>query len=276
MSRIRRLKLRLELLQYIMSVAPECLPPGLDEKLWTYLVGASALGQSERDVGFEFYITHFSNCRGCFDPILEHAFRRHFPVLDPAYFSSHVLNFCKMSIDYLNRSTEVQRQPEMMEEDSLNVDGIEQLWRIILDANNEILASDASTYLVNFYLDSRAVLSKPPGVVEATHFKMVERCIAQLNSAALDITGSEVTDGSPMALDSVKDNTFQNNERVFQRSLDLLDQFIKGYKNRSEYNKGFQEQSQGSGLEMITGLPLTIRLRWHGFNYQSPVFRSTF
>jgi len=41
----------------------------------------------------------------------------------------------------------------MMEEDSLNVDGIEQLWRIILDANNEILASDASTYLVNFYLD---------------------------------------------------------------------------------------------------------------------------
>lgn len=120
------------------------------------------------------------------------------------------------------------------------------------------------------------MLSKPPSVVEATHFKMVERCIAQLNSAALDITGSEATEGSPIALDSVEGNTFRKNERVFLRSLDLLDQFIKGYKNRSEYNKGVQEPNLGSSLEMITGLPLTIRLRWHGFNYQSPVSRSTF
>jgi len=120
------------------------------------------------------------------------------------------------------------------------------------------------------------VSSKPPSVVEATHFKMVERCIAQLNSAALDIASSEVTEGSPIALDSIEGNTFQKNERVFLRSLDLLDQFIKGYKNRSEYNKGVQEPNLGSGLEMITGVPLTIRLRWHGLNYQSPVFRSAF
>lgn len=62
-SRLRRLKLRLELLQFIISTCPDCLPPGLDEKLWTYVVGASALGHSERDAGFEFYISHFSNIR---------------------------------------------------------------------------------------------------------------------------------------------------------------------------------------------------------------------
>lgn len=73
-SRMRRLKLRLDLLQYIMSIAPECLPPGLDEKLWTYLVGASALGQAERDVGFEFYITHFSSCRGVCFPVFRRIF----------------------------------------------------------------------------------------------------------------------------------------------------------------------------------------------------------
>lgn len=56
-----------------------------------------------------------------------------------------------MSIEYLNRSLE--RLHDNTDGDSINLDGMEQLWRIILEANNEMLASDASTYLVNFYLD---------------------------------------------------------------------------------------------------------------------------
>lgn len=57
-STLRRLKARLELLQFILHNSPECLTPRLGEKLWTYLVGEKALGTSERDHGFEFYINY--------------------------------------------------------------------------------------------------------------------------------------------------------------------------------------------------------------------------
>lgn len=40
-----------------------------------------------------------------------------------------------------------------MDEESVNIEGIEQLWRIILKAPSDRLAADATTYFVNLYLD---------------------------------------------------------------------------------------------------------------------------
>ena len=74
-----------------------------------------------------------------------------------------------------------------------------------------------------------------------------------------------------MALDIMKDRNDNNLERIFLRSLNLLDQFVKGYKVRSEYNKGVHDSAQSPTVEMTTGVPLTLKLRWHGVNYQSPV-----
>lgn len=74
-----------------------------------------------------------------------------------------------------------------------------------------------------------------------------------------------------MTLDVGKECDDDRQERVFLRSLNLLDQFVRGYKIRSEYNKGVQESAQTPIVDMTTGVPLTLRLRWHGVNYSSPV-----
>jgi hypothetical protein len=128
-STLRRLKARLELLQFILYNSPECLTAHLGEKLWTYLVGAKALGTSERDDGFEFYINHYLKITAACvtnappqvhvsltdqqqaDPILESVFKIYFPALDPACFSPNVLPFCMKSIEYLNKPTGVSVLP---------------------------------------------------------------------------------------------------------------------------------------------------------------------
>lgn len=119
---------------------------------------------------------------------------------------------------------------------------------------------------------SRVICQRPAKVVEATHFKIVERCISQLTSAAFmnDITNTNPKQigGNTMPIDT-SDGIC--NTREFFRSLDLLDHFVKGYKTRSRYNHGLQESNQASAVDMITGVALTLRLRWHGLHYQSPV-----
>lgn len=40
-----------------------------------------------------------------------------------------------------------------MDEDCVNIEGIEQLWRIILNAPNDRLAADVTAYFVTLYLD---------------------------------------------------------------------------------------------------------------------------
>lgn len=68
-STLRRLKARLELLQFILHNSPECLTPHLGEKLWKYLVGEKALGTSERDHGFEFYINYSTKSTNARSPL---------------------------------------------------------------------------------------------------------------------------------------------------------------------------------------------------------------
>lgn len=162
------------------------------------------------------------------------------------------------------------------------------MWRIILKAPSDRLAADATTYLVNLYLDvcssllsigeylltlaqSRIICQRSVKVAEVTHFKIVERCINQLTSAA---SGSGGTDKSPKQTEDIMSIDFPGescSSQEFFRSLDLLDHFVKGYKTRSRYNQGLQESNQASTVDMITGVVLTLRLRWHGLNYQSPV-----
>lgn len=118
---------------------------------------------------------------------------------------------------------------------------------------------------------SRIICQRSVKVAEITHFKIVERCINQLTSAA---SGSDGANTSPKQADDIMSIDFPGescSSQEFFRSLDLLDHFVKGYKTRSRYNQGLQESNQASTVDMITGVVLTLRLRWHGLNYQSPV-----
>lgn len=108
-------------------------------------------------------------------------------------------------------------------------------------------------------------------MAEFTHFEIVERCINQLTSATskadrVDISRKQAEDIMSISLPGESCNS-----QEFFRSLDLLDHFVKGYKTRSRYNQGLQESNQVPTVDMITGAVLTLRLRWHGLNYQSPV-----
>lgn len=121
---------------------------------------------------------------------------------------------------------------------------------------------------------SRIICQRPVKVAEFTHFEIVERCINQLTSTT---SKTDPTDASPkrtedtMAIDLQDENY---NSQEFFRSLDLLDHFVKGYKTRSRYNQGLQESNQAPTVNTTTGTGLTLRLRWHGLNYQSPVGKS--
>lgn len=118
---------------------------------------------------------------------------------------------------------------------------------------------------------SRIICQRSVKVAEVTHFKIVERCISQLTSAASknDSPGTHLKrTEDTMSIDFLGESC---SSQEFFRSLDLLDNFVKGYKTRSRYNQGPQESNQASTVDMITGVVLTLRLRWHGLNYQSPV-----
>lgn len=119
---------------------------------------------------------------------------------------------------------------------------------------------------------SRIICQRSAKVAEVTHFKIVERCINQLTSAASGDGGVDIppkrAEEDTMSIDLLDGSC---NTQEFFRSLDLLDHFVKGYKTRSRYNQGLQEPNQASTVDMITGVVLTLRLRWHGLNYQSPV-----
>jgi len=64
-SRLQKLKTRLELLNLMLHMSPGCVFKDLHAQLWTYLVGEKALGPSERVLGFDFY-----NLFGPFDDVL--------------------------------------------------------------------------------------------------------------------------------------------------------------------------------------------------------------
>lgn len=122
---------------------------------------------------------------------------------------------------------------------------------------------------------SRIICQRPMKVAEFTHFEIVERCINQLTSAT---SKTNRTDASPKRMEDAMSIDLLNesyNSQEFFRSLDLLDHFVKGYKTRSRYNQGLQESNQVSTVNTITGTGLTLRLRWHGLNYQSPVGKSS-
>jgi hypothetical protein len=123
-SRLRQLKIRLELLGLILRLLPHSLSKDSHAQLWSYLVGEKALGSAERNLGFDFY-----NGFGSSDmvslrrdtlpqhllissqeahPILDSVYRDFFPALDctDISYSPSVIELCKRSLEYLNHETQ--------------------------------------------------------------------------------------------------------------------------------------------------------------------------
>ncbi|KAA8893265.1 hypothetical protein FN846DRAFT_548229 [Sphaerosporella brunnea] len=171
-SRLRKLKIRLELLSVILRLLPGSLSKGSHAQLWSYVVGEKSLGSSERNVGFDFYhgLGSSDTLSVYFDldtsaglyltggqethPILDGIYREFFPALDctDISFSPSMIDLCSRSLEYLNRGT--QPQDHLNAHDNiLHIFGCDQLWRIILSTRDEKLASATIDILVQAYLD---------------------------------------------------------------------------------------------------------------------------
>ena len=135
-SRLQKLKTRLELLNLMLRMSPNCVSKDLHAQLWTYLVGEKALGPSERVLGFDFYnlfglldavLPSLRNPGMCLatntcketHPILDSLYRDFLPSLDCIYLSCtpSVVELCKKSMEFLSRTA----QPEVCADDFIGL-----------------------------------------------------------------------------------------------------------------------------------------------------------
>ncbi|KAL7275754.1 hypothetical protein RUND412_001304 [Rhizina undulata] len=263
-ARLRRLKCRLDLLQFILQDMPGCLSRDSCETLWTYLVGDKALGTTERDHGFKFY--HMFSSQET-NPLLDDVFRTYFPALSPKNFSQGTLNFCRKAIEYLNQPS-VVKEEVAVKDGVVNLAGADQLWKVILKSPDEALASQAIVFFVFLYLDSPFVTHRPAKIVEATHFKTVQQCIELLKSTALKLGRSKIQDSAHQEMDSENlEENWNELEIEFSRALDLLDQLVSGHKLRPKYNVA---QKRTTDVEHINGAALTVKVRFFCLPHPSP------
>ncbi|KAI5781142.1 hypothetical protein EDC01DRAFT_244286 [Geopyxis carbonaria] len=224
---MRKLDSRLELLKFILNYSPQCLLKEEHAQLWKCIIGEEALGTFERDQGFEFYSHFATNLE--FRSILDTIYCELFPKLHPKCFSPHVLDFCKNSLQYLNR-TESSDETSIVE-----IKGIDQLWRIILTTSDEKLVNDVVDLLIWVYLESSWILQAAPCAVQATHFYIVERCISQLTSSAHYVVNrNNISGGGEIRLDH-QCNDIDQATREYLRSLQILEGLVKGLRSNPRY-----------------------------------------
>ncbi|UZP41302.1 hypothetical protein NXS19_009118 [Fusarium pseudograminearum] len=74
------------------------------------------------------------------------------------------------------------------DQEAVNQSGIEQVWRIALEAEDEILAEKSLRVLTqDIYIKNEYISSGPAQRTQSIHLALVGRCLKQLKIAAKDL-----------------------------------------------------------------------------------------
>ncbi|RDA91503.1 hypothetical protein CP533_4564 [Ophiocordyceps camponoti-saundersi (nom. inval.)] len=208
----------------------------LGTRLWNILVGPQSTCLEDRKAGWHI-ISGLARKASPPNTFLQTCFWENLPKLSAAYFCEGTLDFVKERL--VRFFLEESREFVFDDATTVSRSGIEQLWRIILEAEDSALVGQAIPILaVDIYLESNAIASYPMHRARQVHLALVVRCLRQMKDTAARIkrSGGESTSGEdePMVIVASDEETRQQ-ELIFTRSLQLLRFFLEKYQSKPNF-----------------------------------------
>jgi ubiquitin carboxyl-terminal hydrolase 34 len=219
---------RREFIAKIIRDRPDTISEDLGKKLWDLLVGPACLSDEDRNSGWSIFMA-FDRRVASENPFLQLCYAQYLPNLPPSCFCKGMLNCVKEQVSSAVNDNAVDCALD--DENYTAQSGIEQLWRIILGANDaESVDFGIKTLAVDVYLDSKAILKYPFNRARQVHSSFVDRCLSQLKDAARKIKassdGTSSGEDEPMVIVTTEEE-LQEQERIFSRTLQLLRLFVE-------------------------------------------------
>lgn len=226
---------RRELISNIIQFQPSALNNDLGTTLLDIIVGPKSPCAEDRKAGW-LIITNVMRKATMKNTFLQACFSKYLPSLAASSFSDGMLEFVRERVLYLAAD---EGDFALDDDESLSHSGSEQLWRIILEAEDSLLVSRAiSTLAVDLYLESGSINSYSVCRSKKVHRLLVNRCLAQMKQAAKKLNGSTESivgddDESMVIVETTEE--LQQQERVFRRSLQLMRFFLEKYQAHDRF-----------------------------------------
>ncbi|KAK7414389.1 hypothetical protein QQX98_006754 [Neonectria punicea] len=222
---------RREFIAHIIQLEPQTINGDLGAKLWAMLVGPGSPCLDDRRAGWSILNTvKQSSYRNSF---LQTCLSQYLPALPPSCFCDGMLEFVRDAV--LPRLNELA-DLVLDDQELLVASGIEELWRLILEADDANLVDQSiRTLAVEVYIESRHILTNSVHRTRLIHLALVGRCLRQLKEAARTIKasseGTTSGDDEPMVIVATEEQV-QEQERIFTRSLKFLRFFLEAHQSK--------------------------------------------
>ncbi|KAF4442789.1 hypothetical protein FACUT_1811 [Fusarium acutatum] len=222
---------RREFIANLIQLEPPSITEDLGVKLWDMLVGPMSLSPDDRRVGWEI-LNSLRRKHKNGNSFLRACLTYHLPALSSEYFCEGMLEFLRIEIlprlnDNFNLALD---DPE-----AVATSGIEQLWRLILEAEDETLVDRAiRTLAVDVYIDSRFFNSISTQRAQSVHLKLASRCLEQLKSAAQELRNAcqGTNSDDQVVVTTISQRQLQQQEMIFTRSLKFLRYILEAHQSK--------------------------------------------
>jgi ubiquitin carboxyl-terminal hydrolase 34 len=249
---------RRELLHTIITTEPGTISQDLGKRLWHVLVGSEFLTIADRTTSWQILNTAVKKT-SVNNVFLASCYKDHLPRLRPECFTNGALEFVREAlIAWLD---EVRR--DFVEEDRrFESHALDQLWRMILTAPPNTIDAAAITILVEVYVESALILSLPRAKSRTIHLALVDRCLKQLKAAATQL--KDFSDGASSGPEEgmvivASEDQFQEQEKIFARSLAVLREFLKSYQSKPQFATPKLRSPIVTTSNTVEGEPLTVK-----------------
>ncbi|UNI21501.1 Ubiquitinyl hydrolase 1 [Purpureocillium takamizusanense] len=225
---------RREFVTNLIQLQPGSIDNDLGARLWNLLVGSGSACPDDRRAGWHIILS-VSRRTSFRNTFLDTCFTSLLPKLPTEYLCDGVLEFIKEKLQCFSN----EGGTLLDDETHVVQTAIEQLWRLILEADDSTLVNQAiATLALGVYLEGCSVAGHPLPHARRMHLALVGRCLNQLKGAAdtlkRSVDGSPSSDGDSMIIVLSETETARQ-ERVFTRSLQLLRFFLKKYQSKPNF-----------------------------------------
>ncbi|QPH16557.1 hypothetical protein C2857_001230 [Epichloe festucae Fl1] len=221
---------RRDMIANIIHFQPSAVNDELGIKLLDILVGPESPCAEDRAAGW-LVIINVMKKASLKNTFLQTCFSTYLPDLPASCFSDGMLDFVRERV--LSLAGE-DSDFALDDSETLSNSGIEQLWRIILEAHDSHLVARAiSTLAIDLYLHSNTMRRYSITRAQKVHSSLVTRCLSQMRAAATKMKGSSDDDESMVIVPT--DEELQQQELFFRRSLQLLRFFLEKHQAHPKF-----------------------------------------
>ncbi|KAG5950854.1 hypothetical protein E4U53_004309 [Claviceps sorghi] len=262
---------RRDMITNIIHFQPSAINDELGAKLLDILVGPESPCAEDRAAGW-LIILHVMKQSSLKNSFLQTCFSRYLPRLPASCLSYGMLEFVRERVLSLARDN---GEFALDDSQTLSNSGLEQLWRIVLEAEDSSLAARAiSTLAVDLYLESNTMSRCSVPRAHKVHLSLVSRCLSQMHSTATRMKGSghgDASDGDASLVTEATEKNPQQKELTFRRSLQLLTFFVEKHQAHPRFSVPDLRPFMASAPEEMKGSSAELKYQWFDGNDQSSI-----